>query len=307
MFHLIAWTTTTNVTTKAKSDNTPLLPHQLARLHRAHAFMEDRLGDGLTLSQIARSAAFSPYHFHRLFGRLTGESVQSNLLRTRLERAAFELVYSDRSILEIALANGYNSPASFTRAFDRRFKAGPRRFRRERPLLKNALSIPRELRNQFAELKPECRFEERRVLVCIRRQGLFLEAAGEAWNRVQRCIGSHTKGGLPDVFELTPDFPYITPSPQMRFDVGVATECSGGRLDESFERVIPGGRYAVFHFPGTRAAKVEVNHLWNYLYVDWLPGSGMRVRSSGSYEVYRNSSNGSPRVELHVPLETARI
>lgn len=286
-------------------DAMSLLPHQLERLHRAHVFMENRLGDALTLRQIAHAAAFSPYHFHRLFRRLTGESVQSSLARSRLERAAFELVYSGRSILEVALANGYTSPASFSRAFNRRFAVEPRRFRRERPPWRRLAGIPRRLRNEFTQLKPEWSFEERRVVMCIRRQGFPLEAAQSAWCKVLRWIERHARRGAPDLYEVTPDFPGITPMLQMRFDVGISAGSSGaGRLDESFERVIPGGYYAVFHLPVTRRAKAEINYLWDYLYLFWLPRSGVRARSSGAYEVYRNSLNGVRRVELHVPVKT---
>jgi AraC family transcriptional regulator len=284
-------------------DVTSLLPHQLARLHRAHVFMENRLEDLLTLQQIARAAAFSSYHFHRLFRQLTGESVQSNLLRARLERAAFELVYSGQSILEIALANGYTSPASFARAFSRRFAMEPRRFRRERPPWGSAAHIPTGLRNEFARLQPEWVIEERRVLTCIRRQGLPLEAAQAAWHKVQQSIARHTKRRAGDVYEVTPDFPGITPTPQMRFDVGVLATNNAGRFDESFERVLAGGYYAVFHLPVTRRAKAEINYLWDYLYLFWLPRSGVRARSRGAYEVYRNSINGVRRVELHVPVK----
>jgi AraC family transcriptional regulator len=283
---------------------TSLLPHQLARLHRAHVFMEDHLEDSLTLQQIARAGAFSCYHFHRLFRRLTGESVRSNLLRARLERAAFELVYSGRSILEIALANGYASPASFTRAFKRRFAVEPRRFRCECPPWRSAANTPTGLRNEFARLKPEWLFEEQRALTCIRRQGLPLEAAQAAWSKVQQSVARHAKRRAADVYEVTPDFPGITSTSQMRFDVGVPAESNSGRFDESFERVLPGGYYAVFHLPVPRRAKAEINHLWDYLYLFWLSRSGVRARSSGAYEVYRNGSNGVRRVELHVPVET---
>ena len=63
-----------------------LLPDQRGRLHRAQAHIESALDEPLRLRSLARQAAFSPFHFHRLFARLTGEGVHAHVQRLRLER-----------------------------------------------------------------------------------------------------------------------------------------------------------------------------------------------------------------------------
>ncbi len=76
------------------------------------------------LEQAASEAASSPWHFHRCFRELTGESFASCLRRLRLERAAWQL-RAGHTVLETALDSGYDSPESFYRAFHRRFGIKP--------------------------------------------------------------------------------------------------------------------------------------------------------------------------------------
>jgi AraC family transcriptional regulator len=60
----------------------------LARVNRAMDHIEAHLGDDPSLAEIARVAAFSPFHFHRIFGALMGETLTQFIARLRLERAA---------------------------------------------------------------------------------------------------------------------------------------------------------------------------------------------------------------------------
>jgi len=80
------------------------------------------LAEDLSLEGLARVAAFSPFHFHRIFRAISGETVFAFVQRLRLERAANALRYhGDRSILAVALDHGFSSAATFARAFKAHF------------------------------------------------------------------------------------------------------------------------------------------------------------------------------------------
>jgi AraC family transcriptional regulator len=65
---------------------------------------------------------FSPFHFHRIFSAMVGETLSSFIRRLRLERAASMLIdHPKQTITEIAMACGFSSSASFARAFAERF------------------------------------------------------------------------------------------------------------------------------------------------------------------------------------------
>jgi predicted dithiol-disulfide oxidoreductase (DUF899 family)/AraC-like DNA-binding protein len=93
------------------------------------AYVQTHLDEELTPRQLAQVACFSEHHFHRIFRAVVGESVMDHVRRLRLERAAFELKTSRRSIASVALDAGYGAQEAFTRTFQAYFGLAPRTFR----------------------------------------------------------------------------------------------------------------------------------------------------------------------------------
>ena len=58
------------------------------RILRVRLHIEAHLDESISLEELAAVACFSPYHFHRIFRALVGESVMEHVRRLRLERAA---------------------------------------------------------------------------------------------------------------------------------------------------------------------------------------------------------------------------
>lgn len=98
-----------------------------AREFIARNFMED-----VSLSEIARHADASVFHFSRLFKRATGRSPHQYLLDLRLEHAALHLGNTSLSVTEICFASGFNSLEHFISTFTRRFSVSPSKYRRGR-------------------------------------------------------------------------------------------------------------------------------------------------------------------------------
>ena len=82
-------------------------------------YIEDHLLEPLEISEIARAAALSPFHFQRGFAMLCGMSVGEYIRKRRLSQAGLAVLASDRPIIDIALDAGYDSPDGFTKAFTR--------------------------------------------------------------------------------------------------------------------------------------------------------------------------------------------
>lgn len=59
-------------------------------IQKAIDFIETQLTQTLSLQLIAERACFSPYHFHRLFGAVTGTTVKEYIRKRRLSEAARE-------------------------------------------------------------------------------------------------------------------------------------------------------------------------------------------------------------------------
>ena len=84
----------------------------------------------LPLEEIAAAAYLSPFHFARLFKKLTGASPHSYLGNLRVARAQSLLAETDLSISEISARVGYSSPSHFTKAFRQSTGLTPRTFRK---------------------------------------------------------------------------------------------------------------------------------------------------------------------------------
>lgn len=101
------------------------VPHRkeyTERVNRVLDHIERHLDDDLSLRVLASVAHFSPFHFHRVFRAMVGETLQRFVQRLRLERAATWLVHDpERSITAIALDSGFASSATFARAFRAEF------------------------------------------------------------------------------------------------------------------------------------------------------------------------------------------
>src|SRR5215471_18998639 len=100
-----------------------------ARLQRVIDYLAEHLDDTLTLDTIARVAHFSPYHFHRIYRALLGETINDTVRRLRLHRSAIDLLDRDLSIERTARRAGYASQAAFTRAFRAEYGEPPARYR----------------------------------------------------------------------------------------------------------------------------------------------------------------------------------
>ncbi|NLP05861.1 AraC family transcriptional regulator [Candidatus Fermentibacteria bacterium] len=99
------------------------------RILWALEFIRENLDREFTLEELASAACFSPFHFHRVFTGMTGETVAGLVRRLKLERAAQRLIEGSEPVLVIALRTGYDPNQAFTRAFSSAFGEPPSRFR----------------------------------------------------------------------------------------------------------------------------------------------------------------------------------
>jgi AraC family transcriptional regulator len=92
--------------------------------------MHTQLDQDLTLKALAAASYLSPFHFARLFKKLTGASPHNYLAGIRAARAQLLLAETDLSVTEIGTRVGYLSGSHFTKAFRIATGATPREFRK---------------------------------------------------------------------------------------------------------------------------------------------------------------------------------
>lgn len=107
----------------------PPSPRDARRVAQALRRIEADAGETLTLAELARDAATSPYHFLRIFRQVVGMTPHQFVLRTRLHRAAVRLRRSAEPVSAIAFDVGFGDLSTFNRRFRRVMGASPSAFR----------------------------------------------------------------------------------------------------------------------------------------------------------------------------------
>lgn len=100
------------------------------RIRLAVELMHAQLHRELSLKEIASASYLSPFHFARLFKKLTGATPHAYLATLRTKQAQRLLAETDFSITDISGRVGYASSSHFSKAFRQTTGLTPREFRK---------------------------------------------------------------------------------------------------------------------------------------------------------------------------------
>lgn len=249
-----------------------------------------------SLDDWAALAHFSPFHFHRIYRGMTGETVAATVRRLRLARAARLLGAGRVSVTQIALGVGYESPQAFTRAFREFTGHAPREFR-SRIGAMGAFVAPVP---GIASAQTGPRIVERPA-----KQAIALRHVGPT------ATIAHTHRHLQRQLAQTRVSEYLGVAWGDADEASVFCYMAAAVLpgDEpapaGFETIaLPAGLFALhsIHGPYTQiTAAVSV------LYTSWLPASGFEPDDGPLIEVYhqatRDASAVLPHTDLLLPIK----
>ena len=294
------------------------------RVNRAIDFVLCHLDEPLRLEAVARAACFSPFHFHRIFRLLVGESLGDFIKRLRLERALTLMSQKEgatrrpRSLTDVAFACGFASSSDFTRCFKQRFKVSPSRF--------NLRAYREERRAQWQHeaadparphlldgLPPGANpdgFQVRRRLLPTR-QVAYLRVPrpfrpGVVQQAADRLVRWAEARGLAEGQWLGYmwDDPDITDHALCRYDVGIEVPAP----------FAPEGEVSRLMFPPMQVAEVEIRggidlelRALDWLYGTWLPASAFVPAEHPCFEAWngRPFAHGAEHFELRLQLPVA--
>lgn len=287
------------------------------RMLRVLVHIQRRLDDPLELVELARLAHFSPYHFHRIFRGMVGESVMEHVRRLRLERAAMRLKARDLPVTQIAFEAGYETHESFTRAFRTMFGIPPAQYRETHRIMPPppvpsgvhfaADGAPSDFiphRSKGAAMDVRVEDVPPTKVVFVRHIGPY-QACGEAWGRLFSWAGPRgLVGPGARLLGVCYDDPSVTPPDKLRYDAcltitrDVAPEGAVGVQE------IGGGRYAVTRHRGPYE---KLGETYTRLCGEWMPAAGHEARSAPCMEHYLNSPmNTAPAdllTDIYMPIE----
>lgn len=281
------------------------------RILRVQLHIQRHLDDRLSLNDLARVACFSPYHFHRVFRGMVGESIGEYVRRLRLERAAGQLTYTSRPVTELAFDAQYETLESFSRAFRRLFDASPSEYRQRGQSSGIARSVPEGAEYSLILREPggdsmDAHIEHFAPLrvAFVRHVGPYAEC-GAAWEKL--CSQPALQSVMNEetiALGICYDDPDVTEGDKIRYDACV-TVGDGFQSSEGIDiQNIDGGDYVVMVHKGSYDG---LHDCYRWLYGKWLPESGREAKSAPSLEIYRNSPATTPPEELvteiRVPLD----
>lgn len=278
-----------------------------ARLDAVILYMHEHLAGEIDLAELAKVAGFSPFHFHRLFTSLTGETPQQYLMRMRLEMAANMLVkYFGYSITEIAMQCGFSSPSTFARAFKAHFGVSATAYRaaEEKPVPVGVKPISFS-RDDLPALKIETKTVPDWNLAYVSNlNGYDLPLICKAWNQLQRWAVS--QGLLKKetrALGISFDDPLITDPKKCRYYACLTIpEGFMPRPPIGFMK-LAGSKCLVAH---VSCLPHQIQAVYMYLYRDWLVESGFQPDNLPPYEVYLNRPEENPDgrlvMDIYIPI-----
>ena len=279
------------------------------RLRLALAFIDDNLNTNIKLKDVASASYFSPYHFHRIFRVMMGETLNDYISRRRLEASANFLLYvPEFSITEISLCCNYSSVANYSKAFKKHFGVTPSQFRDAKeqnsaPFIPVTSSGKLEAKYGMSIHLPDLYPKENRsdiqkaldrALETIQIQslnafkavslrsdnGYELDSVLSAWDQLtawarQNCMPVYTKKDL-GYFGICYDNISVTPFHRCRYDAAFPIPPNLypsllNKIEPPFDVVsIPEGQYLSIFYQGEVAGITE---LYKYLLSEWMPNN----------------------------------
>lgn len=267
--------------------------------------IQRNLDGDLSAETLAGMACFSVAHFHRIFKSMVGESLKEHVRRLRLERAAYVLAYSDKSVMNIALDAQFESPETFSRAFKKMFKIPPSEYRVQSreffsPDGKGKIHYqPKpttegiKFNENTLDLDIQIRKREEIQVAFIRHVGSYFDVE-KAWDKLCAWASEHNLLDSDTEFlGLSYDSPDVTPEAKIRYDACITIHTEIEMHPEIGTQCIAGGNYAVATHHGPYDGMLPV---YKDLYGRWLPNSGYKLRNNiASFEKYiRTPKDSTP-------------
>lgn len=302
----------------------------ISRINRVTNYIDKNVNSPINLATLAGIANFSPFHFHRIFTILTGETPNAYLQRTRMEKAARRLLNEpDISISEVAWSYGFNSVSLFSRTFSIYFGATAKEFRKQGKSIfahnglrysQNGRIVSKNLKNNsgfvpelcpvklqnlfFQDAKIEIKELPEMKVVYVRHRGAF-NLIGKSFEKLMTWSASRGLINFPETKILTVyhDDPAVTAIEKIRQDVCITVASDVKVEGEIGTSVVAKGKYAVGYF---EIGKTEFERAWNSVLL-WCMENGYQPTDGPTYEHYRNDYTQHPEkkfiVDICIPIK----
>lgn len=295
----------------------------IQRIHKVQDYIEQHIGQPLSLEELSNAAGFSKYHFSRIFQGILHEPLAHYVNRIRMENSLFLLAHrTDKNMTDIAYDLGFADSAVFSRAFKNYYGVSPREYRIEYSknckdsfLLSeyNKVTAKKERADDIFWVKGQISIVTltQKQIVYVRQTGTY-ETLAKEYPKLMQSLFMHADSQhlLVDdenwILAIYHDNPEFGEETQFRTSLCITVPDHLHAYEDGVlgTMKLDGGLYAVGHF---RISQEEFSGAWNYMYQEWLTQSGYVPRNSYPFEVYLNDPNQEEHhtieVDIYVPIE----
>lgn len=284
----------------------------IENMNAALAYIEEHLEDEVDVSEAARRAFCSEYHFTRMFSFLAGIPLSEYIRRRRLTLAAFKLRSSSRRVIDIALEYGYSSPDAFTKAFQQLHGVTPSEARSTGTPLKSFPRMTFQLTVRGGN-EMNYRMEEKEAFRIV---GLKKRVPIQ-FNGVNPVIAAMWQSLSMEMITELKQLSNISPAGM----ISASVNFSAGRMEEQGELDHYIGvattkesplSYAVLEVPALTWAVFEavgpfpdtLQNIWGRIYSEWFPSSSYELVEGPEILWNESKDTTSPayRSEIWIPV-----
>lgn len=284
----------------------------LKNMNAAIQYIEDNLANNIDFKEVAKLAFCSEYHFKRMFSFLAGISLSEYVRCRRLTLAAFELKDSNVKVIDIAMKYGYNSPDSFSRAFQNLHGITPSEARNNGGSLKAYSRMTFQLSIKGGH-EMNYRIEEKeafRIVGIKKRVPIIFSGVNQEIASMWKSLDSQAIDTLKALSNVEPtglisastNFSEGRMEEKGELDhyIGVATTKDCPHQFQQLE--VPASTWAVFEsvgpFPDT------LQNVWGRIYSEWFPSSNYEQLEGPEILWNENKDVTSPtfKSEIWIPV-----
>ncbi|PHD63543.1 AraC family transcriptional regulator [Bacillus wiedmannii] len=284
----------------------------LKNMNAAMQYIENNLTNEIDFKEVAKIAFCSEYHFKRMFSFLAGIPLSEYIRCRRLTLAAFELKDSNAKVIDVAIKYGYNSPDSFTRAFQNLHGITPSEARSTIRSLKAYSPMTFQLSIQGGN-EMNYRIKEKepfRIIGITKRVPIV-------FNGVNEEIASMWKSLNPESIQTLKSLSNMEPNGI----ISASTNFSEGRMEEKGELdhyigvastkdcpeqfaqlEITASTWAVFEAVGPFPETLQ--NVWGRIYSEWFPSSNYELAEGPEilWNEQKDTSSPNFKSEIWIPV-----
>lgn len=283
-----------------------------SKINHSIEFIEKHIQYDIRLEDVALYVELSPYHFHRVFHSILGETITVYIKKRRLSFAAEDLFNTNKRIIEIAVDYGCESQEAFTRAFKHMFGVTPGAFRKNKdqykPLYELTKRKPFDLKKiihvgGIHQMEPKFVEKDAFHVVGLQIHSSEANKIPQLWEELDKVVHM-IKHRVSETVFLG-----IIESAVTHFEFTYIAGVEVTKLEDVPNRMVgktvPTNKYVVFTHKGTTETLQDT---FNYIYGTWFPKNGYDRGSGPEFEYYDDDRffgpmNPNSEIDIYIPIK----